>query len=107
VRRDCDAVVCGASTAGGAVSNVTPWPNATGRPVEPPKPINRPCDYGLVLVMQALEAQLGTIEGYNRLCQAAEVLKAKIDAGQAEPQNPIYAVSVRGEALPPPSRRSR
>ncbi len=79
------------------MSNVTPWPNPTGRPVEPPKPINRPCDYSLVLAMQALETQLGTIEGYNRLCQAAAALKAKIDAGQAEPQNPLFAVSVKGK----------
>lgn len=78
------------------MSNVTAWPNPTGRPVEPPKPIVRPCDYGLLTAIHGLETQLGTIEAYNRLVTAAATLKAQIDAGKAKAQNPIYAVSPRG-----------
>ena len=75
-------------------NNVKPWPKAAGRAeVELSKPIIRPCDWGLIGAVTGLETQLGTIEAYNRLATAAHKLKAKIDAGQAEQQNPIYAVS--------------
>jgi hypothetical protein len=40
-----------------------------------------------------METQLGTIEAYNRLARAASELKAKIEGGNAEAQNPIFAVS--------------
>jgi hypothetical protein len=80
------------------MSDIRPWPNPTGRPVDPPKPIIRPCDYGLILTVDSLEAQVGTIEAYNRLVAAALKLKSKIDAGKAKPQNPIFAVSPRGES---------
>lgn len=74
--------------------NVKPWPIPAGRPeVEVPKTIQRPCDYSLVTAVIALETQLGTIEAYNRLATAAQMLKEQIDAGEAKPQNPIYAVS--------------
>lgn len=43
-----------------------------------------------------MEQQIGTIEAYNRLAIAAAALKAKIDAGQAEAQNPIFAKSITG-----------
>ena len=49
---------------------------------EPPKKIVRPCDYGLYLAITAAETQTGTVEAYNKLCDWAEKLKAKIDAGQ-------------------------
>jgi hypothetical protein len=78
------------------MTNITAWPNPTGRPQDPPKPIIRPCDYGLLTAIHALETQLGTIEAYNRLVTAAERLRAQIDAGKAKPQNPLFAVSVRG-----------
>jgi hypothetical protein len=31
-----------------------------------------------------MEFQVGTVETYNKMCDAAVQLKAKIDAGQAE-----------------------
>jgi len=62
-----------------------------------PKRIVRPCDYGLLAAVNSLETQLGTIEAYNRLVEAAASMKARIDAGKTKAQNPIYAVSVRGE----------
>lgn len=76
--------------------NVKAWPKPTGTPMEAPKRIVRPCDYGLRGAVVSLEQQLGTIEAYNRLVEAAAVLSARIDAGKAEAQNPIFAVNVRG-----------
>lgn len=74
--------------------NVKPWPLAAGRPeVDLPKRIMRPCDWGLMGAINNLEVQLGTIEAYNRLATATHALRAKIDAGKAEPQNPMFAVS--------------
>lgn len=75
---------------------VKAWPKATGTPMEAPKRIVRPCDYGLRGAVVALEQQLGTIEAYNRLVEAAAILRARIDAGEAQAQNPIFAVDVRG-----------
>lgn len=75
---------------------VKAWPKPTGTPMEAPKRIVRPCDYGLRGAVYSLEQQLGTIEAYNRLVEAAAVLRARIDAGKAEAQNPIFAVDVRG-----------
>lgn len=77
--------------------NIIAWPNVCGTPVEPPRPIMRPCDYGLLSAISALETQLGTIEAYNRVVAAAERMRAQIEAGNAKPQNPIYAVHPRGE----------
>ncbi|MEI7297332.1 hypothetical protein WCQ02_34845 [Paraburkholderia tropica] len=34
---------------------------------------------------------MGTVEAYNRLCDWAQSLKAKIDAGKAEQQNRLFA----------------
>lgn len=77
--------------------NVHAWPNPAGRADVPlPAPIVRPCDWGLILAVNNLETQLGTIEAYNRLAAAANALKAKIDAGQAKAQHPMFAVSIRG-----------
>ena len=75
---------------------VVAWPLATGQAKPLPKPIMRPCDWGLISTTTALETQLGTIEAYNRLVAAAAKLKGKIERGEAKPQNPIYAVSVKG-----------
>lgn len=78
-------------------ANVHAWPLAAGRPdMAPPPRIVRPCDYALRNAQFALETQLGTIEAYNRLATAAHDLKAKIDAGEAVPQNPLFAVSATG-----------
>lgn len=76
--------------------NVKAWPKPTGAPLEAPTRIVRPCDYGLRSAVFSLEQQLGTIEAYNRLVEAAAVLRTRIDAGKAEAQNPIFAVNVRG-----------
>lgn len=74
--------------------NVRAWPKVAGRAEAAlPKRLIRPCDYGLMNAIRGLETQLGTIEAYNRLAEAAHALKAKIDAGNAKPQNPMFAVS--------------
>lgn len=77
--------------------NVKAWPKPTGTPMDLPRRIIRPCDYGLASAVYALETQLGTIEAYNRLVEAATAMKSRIDGGKAKPQNPIFAVSVKGE----------
>lgn len=56
-----------------------------------PRRILRPCDYSLLNAVSALEVQLGTVEAYNRICSAAESLKAKIDAGKGKAQNICYS----------------
>lgn len=57
--------------------------NAEGAAARPaPQRIMRPCDYGLARVVRDLETQVGTVEAYNKLCDAAEALKAQIDAGE-------------------------
>ena len=61
--------------------------------VAAPARMARPCDYGLMGAITALETQLGSIEAYNRLAEAAHALKAQIDAGKAKPQNPMFATS--------------
>lgn len=79
---------------GRMTAELHPWPKVAGRPeVEPPKRIVRPCDYSLMGAINALETQLGTIEAYNRMAEAAHSLKAKIDAGQAKAQHPMFATS--------------
>jgi hypothetical protein len=80
-------------------SQVIAWPLPAGTPKPLPKRIARPCDWGLVNAMTNLEIQLGTIEAYNRLVWAAEMLKAKIDRGGAQPQNPIFARSIKGASI--------
>ena len=64
---------------------------------EPPKQVQRPCDASLFIAVTALETQLGTVEAYNRICQAAEVLFSKIKQGKAQPCNPCYAASIKGD----------
>lgn len=61
----------------------------TSRPV--PRRIVRPCEYGLIGSMRDLETQLGTVEAYNRLCDAAAQLKRKIDAGEGTQANSMWA----------------
>lgn len=79
------------------MSNVKAWPKPTGTPLPLPRRIVRPCDYGLMIAAQGLETQLGTIEAYNRIVECANAMKARIDAGDVKPQNPIFAKSIRGE----------
>ena len=55
-----------------------------------PKKIFRPCDYGLVIAVNGLETQVGTVEAYNRLCDAALMLKNKIDSGNSEKPHEIW-----------------
>ena len=57
---------------------------------ELPKPIMRPCDYGLWNAVRAMETQVGTVEAYNRLCQWAAQLHAKIEAGDAKAPHPMW-----------------
>lgn len=66
------------------MSNVEQLPAkpSTDRPA--PRRIMRPCDFGLISAVQALETQVGTVEAYNRLCDAAAQLKAQIDRGEAK-----------------------
>jgi hypothetical protein len=75
-------------------ADVKAWPKVAGRPeVVLPARMVRPCDWSLKSAIYALETQLGTIEAYNRLAEAAHVLAAKIEAGNAAAQHPMFAVS--------------
>lgn len=73
------------------MSNVEQLPvtQKTDRPA--PKRVIRPCEWGLLNTVRDLEIQMGTVEAYNRLCDAAQKLKDKIDAGDAEQQSRLFA----------------
>lgn len=66
-----------------------PAPQETSRPA--PKRIVRPCEWGLFNAVNALETQMGSVEAYNRLCDAATRLKAKIDSGHGKAQHSMWA----------------
>ena len=66
-----------------------PTAKETNRPA--PKRIVRPCEYGLWSAVNDVETQMGTVEAYNRLCDWAQSLKAKIDRGEAKAQHPMWA----------------
>lgn len=61
----------------------------TARP--PPAKIYRPCDYGLFGAVRSMEAQVGTVETYNKLCDTATALKAQIDAGKGKQALAMFA----------------
>jgi hypothetical protein len=73
------------------MSNVEQLPvkGTSDRPT--PKRIMRPCEWGLLATVKDLETQMGTVEAYNRLCDAAQQLKAKIDRGDAQAQHKLFA----------------
>jgi hypothetical protein len=93
---NCSRPECQTTAGCQCARQVIAWPLPAGIVKPLPKRIMRPCDWGLVSVTMNLETQLGTIEAYNRLIDAAEKLKAKIDRGDALAQNPIYAKSIKG-----------
>lgn len=62
---------------------------SSSRPV--PSRIIRPCDQTLNRAVYELEQQLGTVEAYNRLCEAAAKLKRRIDDGDAKRQLAMFA----------------
>lgn len=66
------------------MSDVRALPVQAQPTAELPKRIMRPCDWGLIGAVRDMETQVGTVEAYNRLCEAAIRLRAKIDAGKAE-----------------------
>jgi hypothetical protein len=55
--------------------------NIPPRMQELPDPIKQSCDYGLALTVGTLTRQLGSIEAYNRLVNAAKDLRIKINSG--------------------------
>jgi hypothetical protein len=73
------------------MSNVEQLPvkGSSERPA--PRRIIRPCEWGLFGAVRDMETQMGTVEAYNRLCDAAQQLKAKIDAGNAQAQHKMWA----------------
>lgn len=86
------------------MTNVRPWP-LQGRALDAvPKRVKRPCDYGLESAVYGLETQLGTIEAYNRLVTVCDQMRVDIANGKIKPQNPLYAVDIRGSANFPRTR---
>ena len=79
------------------MSNVKVFPK-TAIKSNLPKRIKRPCDFGLKGAINDLEVQLGTIEAYNRLAEAAQKLKTRIERGNIKTQNPFYAENIKGES---------
>jgi hypothetical protein len=79
----------GGSDVADMKTNVKAFPPKS-EPVVAPQRIRRPCDAGLWLAVTECETQLGTIEAYNRIVEAAEGLARKINNGKAQAANPIY-----------------
>jgi hypothetical protein len=73
------------------VSNVEQLPVKGTSDRLAPRRIVRPCEWGLLGVIRDMETQMGTVEAYNRLCDAAQQLKAKIDRGDAQAQHKLFA----------------
>ena len=73
------------------MSNVEQLPVKLTSDRPAPRRIIRPCEWELFNATRSLETQMGTVEAYNRLCDAAQRLKAKINAGQAEQQHKMWA----------------
>jgi hypothetical protein len=59
--------------------------NIPPRMQELPDPIKQSCDYGLALTVGTLTRQLGSIEAYNRLVNAAKDLRTRINSGDISP----------------------
>ncbi len=78
------------------MADIKAWPLSGPMTQDQPKPIVRPCDYGLESAVMALETQVGTIEAYNRLVDKCRVLREQIERGHVKAQNPLYAVNIRG-----------
>lgn len=72
------------------MSDVRALPVQAQPTAKAPKRIMRPCDYGLILAVNDLEAQVGTVEAYNRLCEAAARLKRQIDDGKAKAPHAMW-----------------
>lgn len=83
------------------MADVKPWPKATGKPLPTPMRIRRPCDYGLMAAVRDAETQLGTIEAYNRLVEHAAAMRARIERGDVKPQNPLFALDIKGDPKRP------
>ncbi|MCY0914040.1 hypothetical protein [Massilia antarctica] len=60
-------------------SNVRLFPVQLTTDRVPPQHLMRASDYGLLHALFNLEEELGLVEAYNRLCDAAYALKVKID----------------------------
>ncbi|WGS53523.1 hypothetical protein LFL96_20915 [Paraburkholderia sp. D15] len=73
------------------MSNVEQLPIKATSERPAPRRIVRPCEWGLLGAVRDMETQMGTVEAYNRLCDAAQQLKAKIDRGEAQAQNKLFA----------------
>jgi hypothetical protein len=59
--------------------------NLPPRMQELPDPIRMECDLGLSLTVSNLTRQLGSIEAYNRLVNAAKDLRTRINSGDISP----------------------
>lgn len=75
----------------GCVSEVVQLKTASDTARPAPKRIIRPCEYCLFNAVRVLETQMGTVEAYNRLCDAAQALKAKIDACDGTQAHAMWA----------------
>lgn len=73
------------------MAEVHPWPKATGVPAAPPRPMTVAADHTLAMAWHALEAQLGTVEAYNRIVALASRQHARIARGDVKAQLAIYA----------------
>lgn len=73
------------------MTNVRKLPATQTSRRTPPKRIKRPCDYGLQAAIRDCEMQVGSVETYNKLCDAAAAMKQKIDAGKGQQALAFFA----------------
>lgn len=70
------------------MGEVKQWPKPAGTLKEAPRRFDKAADHGLLNAVIALERQWGTVEAHNRLVEWCDRLRAKVEAGKAEPPSP-------------------
>lgn len=88
------------------MGDVRTWPKASGNVNRrTPRRIDLAADYGLLLAVQSMEGQWGTIEAYNRIVEHCERLRAKIDGGHSAPPRPYVNASYVRPPIPAHMKR--
>ncbi len=88
------------------MGDVKTWPKPSGNvTVRRPRRIDMAADYGLLLAVQRMEGEWGTIEAYNRIVEHCERLRAKIDTNTARPPAPYVNASYIRAPIPEHMKR--
>ena len=88
------------------MGDVKQWPKPSSNLTRArPRRIDMAADYGLLLAVQRMEGEWGTIEAYNRIVEHCERLRAKVDTGNAKPPAPYVNASYVRAPIPEHMKR--